>query len=41
MNYVCHITIPSDTDGAAAQPLVPVSNVVKKDGADLIEASMI
>jgi hypothetical protein len=41
MHYVCHVTIPSNADGAAAQPLVPVPNVVKKDGADLIEANMI
>jgi hypothetical protein len=41
MHFVCHVTIPSDTDGAAAQPLVSVPNVVKKGGADLIEASII
>src|SRR6266851_3286633 len=41
MHYVCHVTTPSDTDDAAAPSLAPVPNVVKRGGAELIEASMI
>jgi hypothetical protein len=41
MHYVCHVTTPSDADDAAALPLALVPNVVKRGGAQLIEASMI
>jgi hypothetical protein len=41
MHYVCHVTAPSDIDDAAAPPLAPVPNMVKRGDVELMEASMI
>jgi len=41
MHCVCHVAIPSNADAAAAPPLAPVPNMVKRGDPELMEASMI